>query len=289
MSANDFVIGVRTRLFFGLMPQSLLALDNPTPPPDVKVTLAAAIVAGDATITTTALSGPIAKGSAIRIAPGQIVTVGSGGAAADAVSLPVVALTAAIPAGSTLFFNGQTVVTAALASISATSITVEPISFALVAGELGYYQSGTPRTYFVTTDVAAAATSIPIEPAGFAMANASVGVHYGLVLLQGGTTSSEQLQAQDTETRVYGGKLPYSTGIVTGASWQVSYSFNVLPSDIGYTRLAYCAQYALDGARGWCKKQDPPPAGYTTGELIQGVADVTDFQKTNPAEGIITG
>jgi hypothetical protein len=83
--------------------------------------------------------------------------------------------------------------------------------------------------------------------------------------------------------------LGYSTGIVTKAAWNLSYSFNVLPSDPGYFRLAAAATQAVGGIRGWVRKVDPAPSGYTNGESIEGLCDVTDFTKSNPADGIITG
>lgn len=286
--AQNFVIGVRTRIYFGLLTSTQLSADPIVAPTDTKVILGSGVSADATSMTVTATTAPIAKGTAIALAAGQIVTL-SADAAVGATSLTVSALSADIPAGSTIKFNGIEVRTTTLAESTDTSIPVEALVFGLDSGAFGVYHSSAPKIVYVAADAASGATTIAIEPAAAAVTSGHLGVNYGLVLLQGGTTSSEQLQATDTTTNVYGTRLPYEDGVVTGANWQISYSFNVLPSDIGYARLSYAAAYALDGARGWVKKIDPTPSGYTNGETIQGIADITDFSKENPSDGIITG
>ena len=59
---NQLHPGSKTQTRIGIIPASLLALDPITRPPDVTVTLGAAITAGALTATVTALTGPIAKG-----------------------------------------------------------------------------------------------------------------------------------------------------------------------------------------------------------------------------------
>lgn len=294
MANQNFVIGVKTRFYFGIMPASLLALATPTRPADVVVTTTSSTNAAATSMAVSALSAAIPKGTPISMtaAASTVVVTTTATAAIGATSLAVSALSAAIPAGSIIDFNGEEVVTTALANSGATSISISPLVFGIPSGSLGLYVASgvTPTIVYTTADAASGATSISIEAqTGRAtIASGDVGLHRGLVLLQGGTTSNEQLQAQDTETRVYGSRLPYSTGVVTGATWQISYTSNVLPTDIGFFRLNYAGAYALDGIRGWVLKQDPVPSGFTVGDSIQGLCDVTDFQKTNPADGIIT-
>lgn len=75
------------------------------------------------------------------------VTVGAGGAAQGATSIPVTALAGPIPAGSSLRFNNglQTFVTADAAA-GATAITVQALPFAVAAGATSQYL-GTGRVY----------------------------------------------------------------------------------------------------------------------------------------------
>lgn len=288
MSQNNFVIGVQTKISFGIMPGESLAADNLTAPPNVLATVNGAVTANAVQITVDALSGPIPAGTPLRFGVATVVDL-TAGAAIGAVSLAVTALTAAIPAGSTINFLGFSVRTTANAASGATAISVEALPAALLTSDNGYYYGAGFQTVFTIAHAATAATAILVEPIKADIADGAVAVHRGLVLLVGGTTSEEQIQSKDTETVVYGEELPYSTGAVTGASWQVSYSFNVLPSDDGYFRLKYAAVNGLRGIRGWVKKADPIPAGYTVGESIQGLCDVTDFSVTNGADGIIQG
>ena len=216
--ASNFVIGNKTKLYFTVMPGSLLALDTPTKPTDQTITLTAAADVADEELTITALTGPVPAGTAIKLT-----------------------------------------------------------------------QSTNTFIVYTTADAATGATSLPVEALTVAIPSGATGQYKSMLLLQGGTTSDEQIQATDQEVTVYGDDLGFSTGIVTKASWNISYSFNVLPSDLSYFRLAYAAQNAVKGVRGWIRKEDPAPAGYTSGEIIEGLCDVTDFSKSNPSDGIITG
>jgi hypothetical protein len=293
MANQNFIIGVKTRFFFGLMPSSLLALATPTVPQDVVVTTTSSTNAAATSMAVSALGAAIPKGTPISMAAAAttttLVTL-TALAAIGATSLACSATSADIPSGSTINFNGESVTTTALASSGATTISVLPLVFGIASGAKGFYSGETMVTVYTTADAASGATAISIEAqtGRTTIASGGFGVHRGLVLLEGGTTSNQQMQSTDTETRVYGTKLPYSTGTVTGASWQASYTTNVLPTDIGFFRLKYAAVNALDGVRGWVNKMDPVPTGFTQGDAIQGLCDVTDFQQTNPADGIIT-
>lgn len=67
---------------------------------------------------------------------GVVATVGVGGAAIAAVSVPVTALSGAIPAGTQLDFGGGKLATlSAAAAAAATTLTVFPLTVALVAGD----------------------------------------------------------------------------------------------------------------------------------------------------------
>ncbi len=288
--SQNFVIGVQTEILFGIMPGELLLLDNPTAPPDVVMTTSAAANAGTATIALTALTKPVAAGSLLKFAVPVLVTL-SANAAENATSLAVSALSGDIPDNSTIyFFNaGFQVNTTAEAANAATTVPIDPLPAALESGAVGYYFTTAFKLAYSTKDAKTGDTSLFVEPLAETIATGSVCLHSGLQLLQGGTTSDEQIQSKDTESQIYGKGLIYSTGKVTGASWQVSYSFNVLPSDPGYFSLKYAAANAIAGVRGWVRKLDPAPDGYTVGERIEGVCDVTDFSKTNPSDNIITG
>lgn len=142
---------------------------------------------------------------------------------------------------------------------------------------------------YTSGHVATGATSIPIEAADSAIGTGATGTYTAMLVLEGGTTSDESINNSDTESITYGKNAGWSTGKVTSAGWEASYSFNVLPDDLGYRRLLYAAQNAVKGVRVWVRKEDPAPEGKTSGDYIEGLADVLDFTKSNPADNIITG
>jgi hypothetical protein len=288
--ADNFVIGNQTQIYFGILPNDSLTAAVVAAPPNVTITTSSVANSGTATIAVSALSGGVPAGTPLAFAPVVTVTLSSQATAA-ATSLACSALSAGIPAGSLIYFQTGSIIakTTAVANSAAVSISVEPLSATIASGQVGYYFSATPTIAYTTASANTGATGLVVETLSATIASGSVALHRGLILLIGGTTSEEQIQSNDTETNIYGTGLNYATGKVTGASWSISYSFNVLPSDPGYFRMAYAATNAISGIRGWVKKVDPAPAGSTTGDTIEGTCDVTDFNKSNPADGIITG
>lgn len=184
-----------------------------------------------------------------------------------------------------------TITTSGSASSNATTIPVNALSGPVPAGTpLKFTKSGQPDVIaYTTASAATGATSLIVEALSGAIATASSATYTALLLLVGGTTSDENIQSNDQEVTIYGDDLGFSTGRVTAATWQVTYGFNVLPSDPGYFRIAWAARNAVNGALGWLKKEDQAPSGFTNGESISGLVAVTDFSKTAPSDGIITG
>jgi hypothetical protein len=82
-------------------------------------------------------------GEIYRTTPGTppvSVVVGVAGAAADATSVPVAALSAAIPSGTVLSFGGQKFARlTAIAALGATALTVAALPKALVSGDTATY------------------------------------------------------------------------------------------------------------------------------------------------------
>lgn len=185
-----------------------------------------------------------------------------------------------------------TITTSAATAVNATTLAVTALSGPVPIGTPIQLLDGSNKVVVYTTASAkTGATALTVEKVAVAIASGATGTYKALLLLAGGKSADEQIQSNDEEFTVFndGNVLNYSTGIVTRASWQLSYQFNVLAADLSYFRLAYAAQYAVNGVLGWLKKEDPVPKGYTTGESIAGVVAVTDFQKNNSAEGILSG
>jgi hypothetical protein len=100
------------------------------------------------------------------------VTVGATGAAQSATSVPVAALSGAIPSGTVLRFSADEYATlSAAAAAGATSITVEALVNALESGDAATYQGTLGRTPIVSGTVigrtyAERDASTPFGPAG---------------------------------------------------------------------------------------------------------------------------
>lgn len=90
-----------------------------------------------------------------------VVTVGTGGAAQAATSVPVVALTKAIPSGSVLEFGTTTkkATLTASAAVGATSLTVAALPAALIAGDVAYSGYG-PRVVGLEAQMVSANTRV---------------------------------------------------------------------------------------------------------------------------------
>lgn len=86
-------------------------------------------------------------GEQYRQTPGQIVTTGAG-AAAGATSIPVSALTVAIPSGTVLNWtgSGEFSITTAAAAVGATSLTVEALDAAIEAADTATFAGSGAKT-----------------------------------------------------------------------------------------------------------------------------------------------
>lgn len=287
MANQNFLVGVKTQILFGILPSEILQLDELAPPPDVTITLSAAASAGATSLAVTALTGPVAIGTPLKFAPVTVITLTAASAVGDT-TLDVDALTRALPAGAKIVFPGVTAKLTAGAAIGATSLQVRALTAALTSGATGNYTDPKGKLAYTTAHALTGDTAISVAPLKEAIPNATVCAHQGLLLLQGGKTSDEQINNKDTQSIVYSADgLGYADGLITGADWKISYSTNYLPIDPGYQRLRYAAENAIGGVRGYVRKIDPAPEGATVGNSIEGLVDLGTFSVSNPAENIM--
>lgn len=290
--ATRVLSGSGTQVRFGILHPDLLAQDPVPLPPDVLVTLGAAATLGAASLTVTALLNPLPAGSALQFYPaaGAIaVTLGSA-AAKGAVTLTVTATTAAIAIGAKIKFTGYEfdVEVAAAAASGATSITVKPLKEALLSGAAGRVFSGVFQTAYTSADAATGATTLSVLALDEAIANGSIALHRGMLLLQGGTSASEEISTDEESVTIFGDGAGYADGSATGASWTMSYEALVLPGEPGYYRLSYAARNAVKGVFGYVQKRDTAPSGFTYGEQFAGLCQLVGISKDNPSDGNIT-
>ncbi|MBD2018663.1 hypothetical protein H6F43_00500 [Leptolyngbya sp. FACHB-36] len=233
--SQSFVIGVKTKLFFTVMPEELLVADLIVPPTDVNITVSEVIEADEDELTVSApLTGPIPAGTPIPL------TVGTGAAA-----------------------RTLKVYTAAHARIGDTKLEIVPVTI----NQIQRAMKSASATDFAT---------------------GSTGTYKAKLRLQGGTTSSKQIQNQNTETKIYQDGLAYNTGLITGAGWTVPYTSNLLPLDDGYYRLNYAGVRAIEGIHGYLWLEEPPAVGYTRGNGIAGLVQLENFNTELPSDGIVS-
>lgn len=109
-----------------------------------------------------------------------------------------------------------------------------------------------------------------------------------LTPLVGGTSADENIGANNTESVTFGDETGYSNGLVTSQTWSISYQFNILPGDPGYSALAKAAASATTSTL-WVRKEDSSSPGVTTPRRIEGIVSITDWSTTSPADGIVSG
>jgi hypothetical protein len=293
MSTIQVLPGSGTEVFFGILHPSLLAQSPIPAPPDSLANVAAGgASAGTSSIPVSALTQPIPAGSALRFfAAANVVTVTLDATAAKgATSLTVTALSAAVPAGSKISFPGieyEAEVTTT-ANSGATAISVKALKSAIADEAVGYVLSGAFKVAYVSADAAIGATALSVLPLDDALSAGDKALHRGLLKLQGGTSTGEEISTDEETIIVFGDERGYSTGSATGASWSISYDALAIPGEPGYYRLSYAARNAVKGVTGYVRKRDTPPAGFIAGEAFEGICQAIGISKENPADGNIT-
>jgi hypothetical protein len=221
---------VKTKIFFTVMPDELLALPTLETPQDVAIALTAAI--------------------AVPTTPDPVQSIG------------VTALTGPVPAGTAI-----------------------PLTW--TDATLGVQRS----VVYTAAHAKTGDTNLVILPATEAVPSDATGTYVALLLLQGGTTSNEQIQNQDQTVKIYQDEFGsfFDDGMMVGANWQLTYSFNHLSDDLGYYRLAYAGALAGGGVRGYVKRELEAPPEHSTGKSIEGLVDLMEWSAQAEANGLVTG
>ena len=127
----------------------------------------------------------------------------------------------------------------------------------------------------VTVMVSAIAASVEQPTAG------------GSTRLLGGTQAGFNISADQTDSKVFEDALGYAFGVVTGQSWDVPWTANLLSSDAGHSIVKNAAVTAVSGSKVGITVQVRNQAGSTISTL-NGVAIVTNYSEDYPADGILT-
>ena len=109
----------------------------------------------------------------------------------------------------------------------------------------------------------------------------------GATRLLGGTQAGFNISADQTDSKVFEDALGYAMGVVTGQSWDVPWTANLLSSDAGHTIVKSAAVNAVTGAKVGITVEVKNQAG-TVISTLNGVALVTNYSEDYPADGILT-
>ena len=109
----------------------------------------------------------------------------------------------------------------------------------------------------------------------------------GGTVLYGGTQAGFNISADQTDSKVFEDELGFAFGIVTGQSWDVPWTANLLTADLGHGIVKTAAIGATNGKKVGITVEVKNNANTVISKL-EGVAIVTNYSEDYPADGILT-
>lgn len=109
----------------------------------------------------------------------------------------------------------------------------------------------------------------------------------GVTALYGGTQAGFNISADQTDSKVFEDELGFAFGIVTGQSWDVPWTANLLTADPGHVIVKAAAIGATNGKKVGITVEVKNNASTVISKL-EGVAIVTNYSEDYPADGILT-
>lgn len=187
----------------------------------------------------------------LRVAPtAQTVTVGTGGAAAGATTVPVTALTEDIFANTFLQFRNPTT-----GAESAVHVTANAVTGA--------------------TSLTVAALNEPLSAGDTAPT---------LIKLQNRTTANLGTNVNDITTQTFDTGI-YQDGAAVGIGYTVAAGGNLSQQDAAYQQCRYCFNEAIEV---YFELRLPKPLGYARGYVFKGFASVSNAPVDVPADNLVT-
>lgn len=178
---------------------------------------------------------------------------------------------------------------AAIAS-SATSIAVTALTGPIAGGTPLTFSDGTDKlTVYLTKDAKLGATTLNVETTTAGLTGSSATAQYTAKLrLLGGTQLNANINSDRTDVLVFEDLLGYKDGAVTGQSWELPWTANLLSDDEAFRRVFYAASQAVSGREVYVWQEDAPPAGYAKGDGLKGATVVMNLQKNLTSTAILT-
>jgi hypothetical protein len=109
----------------------------------------------------------------------------------------------------------------------------------------------------------------------------------GVTRLNGGTQAGFNISADQTDSKVFEDELGFAFGIVTGQSWDVPWTANLITADTGHGIVKTAAIGAVNGKKVGITVEVKNNADAVISKL-EGVAIVTNYSEDYPADGILT-
>jgi hypothetical protein len=96
------------------------------------------------------------------------------------------------------------------------------------------------------------------------------------------------MNSDRADVLVFEDPLGFKDGAITGQSWELPWTANLLSSDDAFRRVFFAAANAVSGREVYVWQEDAPPGGYTTGDGLKGAAVVMNLQKNLASNAICT-
>ncbi|MEH1808425.1 hypothetical protein [Nostoc sp.] len=180
-------------------------------------------------------------------------------------------------------------VTATGITSAATSVTVTALEGPIAGGTPLLFDNETTKLLvYLTKDALAGATTLTIEPATAALTGSSTAEYVAKLRLLGGTQLNANINSDRTDVLVFEDLLGYKDGAVTGQSWELPWTANLLSSDEAFRRVFFAASQAVSGREVYVWQEDAPPAGFAVGDGLKGATVVMNLSKALQSTSILT-
>jgi hypothetical protein len=196
---------------------------------------------------------------------------------------------ALLPLGDRTEPTDVTVTASSGITSAATSVTVTALDGPIAGGTPLTFDNGTTKlTVYLSKDAKEGDTSLHIEATTAALTGSSTAEYVAKLRLLGGTQLSAKINSDRADVLVFEDPLGYKDGAITGQSWELPWTANLLSDDEAFRRVFYAASNAVSGREVYVWQQDPPPAGYAVGDGLKGAAVVMNLDKSLTSTAICT-
>lgn len=196
---------------------------------------------------------------------------------------------ALLPLGDRTEPEDVTVTAAGGITSAATSVTVTALSGAIGGGTPLLFDNGTAKLLvYLTADAKVGATTLTIEPATAALTGSSTAEYVAKLRLLGGTQLNANINSDRTDVLVFEDLLGYKDGAVTGQSWELPWTANLLSDDEAFRRVFFAASQAVSGREVYVWQEDAPPTGFAVGDGLKGATVVMNLQKNMTSTAILS-